>query len=63
VGAFLAKGLAPFEAAAAACWVHAEAGRVWASAKNEGLVAADLIELLPDIVSAHVMERRPGWRI
>ena len=63
VGAFLAKGLAPFEAAGAACWVHAEAGRVWASTKNEGLVAADLIELLPDIVSAHVTERRPGWRI
>jgi ADP-dependent NAD(P)H-hydrate dehydratase / NAD(P)H-hydrate epimerase len=63
VGTFLAKGLPPFEAAAAACWVHAEAGRVWASGRNEGLVAADLIELLPDIVSAHVIERRPGWTI
>jgi hydroxyethylthiazole kinase-like uncharacterized protein yjeF len=63
VGTFLAKGLPPFAAAASACWVHAEAGRVWASGRNEGLVAADLIELLPDIVSAHVMERRPGWRI
>ena len=63
VGAFLAKGLDPFEAASAACWVHAEAGRLWASRRREGLVAADLIELLPDIVSAHVTERRPGWTI
>ena len=63
VGAFLAKGLEPYEAAAAACWVHAETGRLWASRRSEGLVAADLIELLPDVVSAHVDERRPGWRI
>ena len=62
VGAFLARGLEPYEAAAAACWVHAEAGRLWASRRREGLMAADLIELLPDVVSAHVDERRPGWR-
>ena len=62
MGAFLAKGLEPFEAAAAAAWVHAEAGRLWAPRWSEGLVAGDLVELLPDVVVGAVDERRPGWR-
>jgi hydroxyethylthiazole kinase-like uncharacterized protein yjeF len=45
VGALLARGLAPLEAAAAGAWLHARAG---ALGPAEGLVAGDLVELLPD---------------
>jgi hydroxyethylthiazole kinase-like uncharacterized protein yjeF len=39
VGARLAQGLAPFEAAASAVWLHGEAGRV----AGEGMIAEDLL--------------------
>ena len=39
----LAQGMPPFEAAAAAAWLHAEAAR----ALGPGLIAEDLIEALP----------------
>lgn len=44
VGAFCARGAAPFEAAAAAAHVH---GRAASLAPAEGMVAADLIDLIP----------------
>ncbi|MEJ7800754.1 MAG: NAD(P)H-hydrate dehydratase [Ilumatobacter sp.] len=51
VGAFLAKGVEPAEAAAAAAWVHAEA----AGRGRDGLLAGDLLATIP-IVIAHVYE-------
>jgi ADP-dependent NAD(P)H-hydrate dehydratase / NAD(P)H-hydrate epimerase len=51
VGAFLARGLPPFEAAAAAVWVH---GRAADHAGHEGLVASDLIPALrPTLEELH----------
>ena len=44
IGALLARGVAPLEAAAAGAWLHARAG---ALALPEGLVAGDLIDRLP----------------
>jgi len=48
VGAFLAKGAAPDEAAAAAAWVHAEA----AARGRDGLIASDLLDMIPAVVSS-----------
>ena len=51
VGAFLARGLPPFEAASAAVWVH---GRAADHAGHEGLVAGDLIPALrPTLEELH----------
>ncbi len=44
VGACLAAGMAPFEAASAAVWLHGEAGRL----AGEGLIAEDLPLHLPE---------------
>ena len=46
--ALLAQGMAPFEAAAAACWLHGAA----AARFGPGLVAEDLIEALPAVLAA-----------
>lgn len=43
VGAHLAQGLAPFEAAASAVWRHGEAGRI----AGDGLTAEDLPDAVP----------------
>ena len=42
----LAQGMPPFEAAAAAAWLHGEAG----SAIGPGLIAEDLSEALPSLL-------------
>lgn len=47
IGALLAAGLDPGRAAAAAAWVHAEAGH---RCLRHGLVAGDLVERLPSVV-------------
>ncbi len=44
-GAFLARGLAPLAAGAAAAWVHGEAAHIF---KKPGLIAEDLIDCLPE---------------
>ncbi len=44
IGAFVARGASPFDAAAAAAHLHGLAGRLGAA---EGLVAGDLAELVP----------------
>jgi hydroxyethylthiazole kinase-like uncharacterized protein yjeF len=44
VGALLAQGLAPFEAAACGAWLHAEAARLGMA---RGLIASDVVALLP----------------
>jgi NAD(P)H-hydrate epimerase len=48
IGALLANGMAPFEAAACAAWLHAQAAASFAW--SEGLVASDLIDLLPSTI-------------
>ena len=54
IGAMLARGVAPLEAAALGAHVH---GRAGARGRGEGLVAGDL----PDLVSSVLSERRrPG---
>ncbi len=44
--ALLAQGMPPFEAAAAAAWLHGEAG----AAFGPGLIAEDLPEMLPAVL-------------
>jgi NAD(P)H-hydrate epimerase len=48
VAALLAQGMAPFEAAAAAAWLHGAA----ANAFGLGLVADDLPDALPGVLQA-----------
>ncbi len=48
VGAMLANGMAPFEAASAAVWLHGEAGRQ----AGTGLIAEDLADRLPGALAA-----------
>lgn len=53
VGGLLAQGLAPFDAAAAAVYVHSAAGfRVSAELGDAGLLAGDLIPQLPRAIHA-----------
>jgi ADP-dependent NAD(P)H-hydrate dehydratase / NAD(P)H-hydrate epimerase len=47
-GAIIAGGMAPFDAAQAALWLHAEAARI----AGPGLIADDLIAALPRAVAA-----------
>lgn len=58
IGAFLARGLPPLEAAALAAHVH---GRAAALGRDEGLLANDLPELVADLLSAAMpaAARRP----
>ncbi|HEX3881594.1 MAG TPA: NAD(P)H-hydrate dehydratase [Stellaceae bacterium] len=51
--ALLAQGVAPFEAAAAACWMHGAAAR----RAGPGLVAEDLAGALPAVLSELKRER------
>lgn len=54
IGAFLARGLAPHEAAAAAAYVHGVAG---SSGSHEGLIARDVVASIADVlteVTSHV---------
>ena len=62
LGALLAKGMSPLDAAKAGVWLHAEAGRLGALERPEGLLAGDLLDLLPEVLRLHVHERRPTWR-
>jgi ADP-dependent NAD(P)H-hydrate dehydratase / NAD(P)H-hydrate epimerase len=61
IGALLAKELEPFEAAYAGAWLHAEAGAIGAETDPQGVLAGDLIELLPAVIADRIYERRPSW--
>jgi hydroxyethylthiazole kinase-like uncharacterized protein yjeF len=50
IAALLTQGMAPFDAAAAGAWLQGESARRFPSAA--GLVAADLITLLPSAMEA-----------
>jgi NAD(P)H-hydrate epimerase len=62
IGALLAKGLDPFEAAYAGAWVHAEAGKLGAITDPQGILAGDLVEFIPDVIADRIYERGPSWR-
>jgi len=49
IGALLSLGTAPFEAAASAAWIHGQAGRL---GPRRGLVAGDLLGLIPSVLEA-----------
>ena len=58
IGAFLAKGMDPFEAACAGVRRHAAAGRVAASAHGpDGVIASDVVAALPRALDG---ETAPG---
>ncbi|MBU2603704.1 MAG: NAD(P)H-hydrate dehydratase [Actinobacteria bacterium] len=63
IGALLAVGMGPLEAAFAGVWLHAEAGRRGALVYKAGLLAQDLMELLPVVLAERVFDRRPGWTV
>lgn len=48
VGGLLAQGMAGFEAACAGAWIHGECGNRWG---KPGLIAEDLPNQLPDVLS------------
>lgn len=54
IGALLASGIKPFEAAAAGAWLHAAAS---ATGPPEGLVASDVVDALPTVI-ATVLDHR-----
>jgi hydroxyethylthiazole kinase-like uncharacterized protein yjeF len=56
VGAQLAQGLPPFEAAAAAVWLHGEAGNL----AGPGLIAEDLLTHIAQAIAAARAEKKPG---
>jgi NAD(P)H-hydrate epimerase len=61
IGALLAKGLAPREAAEAGVWLHAEAGYRLRTSSPAGIVASALLDVIPAIAGERVAERRPSW--
>jgi ADP-dependent NAD(P)H-hydrate dehydratase / NAD(P)H-hydrate epimerase len=50
---FLAQGLSPLDAAVCGAYVHAGAGELWQNQHGDaGLLAGDLLPLLPDVIAA-----------
>lgn len=49
ISGLVASGVPAFEAAAAGAWIHGQAGR---NGPERGLVASDLIDLIPGVLSA-----------
>ncbi len=54
IAAFIARGLDPFRAAGFAAQVHGEAGRC---GRSEGLVAGDLLDLVPECLEKRLEQR------
>ncbi|KKU93185.1 MAG: putative sugar kinase, YjeF-related protein [Parcubacteria group bacterium GW2011_GWA1_49_26] len=51
LGALLARGIAPLEAAAAAAYINGKAGELATKKFKDGLIATDIIEEIPHIIS------------
>ena len=52
VGALLARGVGLIEAAHAAAYINGRAGEIAASNKGEGVVASDIFETIPKVISS-----------
>jgi ADP-dependent NAD(P)H-hydrate dehydratase / NAD(P)H-hydrate epimerase len=52
IGALLARGLAPFDAAIAGAYVHGLAGLAAGAELGEGVLAGDVVKRLPGAVEA-----------
>ena len=52
-GSLLAQGVEPFSAAKAAAFINGRAGEMVAEDKGPGLLATDLIEVLPKVIQNH----------
>ena len=50
-GALIARGIKPFEAACAACYINGLAGNLAAKKFKEGLMASDLIKEIPNVIN------------
>lgn len=50
VGALLAKGLTPFDAARLGAWISGRAGELAAAEKSMGLLATDVVEAIPAVL-------------
>ncbi|MEQ8194429.1 MAG: NAD(P)H-hydrate dehydratase, partial [Rhodospirillales bacterium] len=55
IAGFMAQGMAPFEAASAAAWIHGEAARGF----GPGLISEDIPERIPPVLAA-LAARIPG---
>ena len=60
IGALLAAGLPPFDAAAAGAWIHA--GAPASRRPGDGFVAGDLVDALPDVLAGLGRRRVTGTR-
>ncbi len=61
VAGFLAQRMEPFEAAAASVFIHSEAAeRFAASVGDRGMLAGDLLALIPEVVRDIVADRVPS---
>ncbi len=56
IGGLLAQGMSPFDAACAGAWMHGEAATTF----GPGLIAEDLVEVLPEIWRRLADDRRPA---
>ncbi len=50
-GSLLAQNVEPFKAACAAAYINGRAGDIIARKKKQGLLASDLIQVIPDVIS------------
>ncbi len=55
IGGLVAQGAAPFEAALAAVWIHAQAGRLRGAGRaDRGVLASEIADALPEVIDALV---------
>ena len=50
-GALLARGVEPFEAVCAACYINGKAGEMAVKEFDEGVLASDIFEFIPKVIS------------
>lgn len=59
IGALLAQGMDPFEAAVLGCWVHGRAGDQAAEEVGEiSLIASDIIKFIPQVIESLYKHRK-----